>query len=310
MYSLVIHGGAGDLSKKAIKELTEKTGITDLEKRYETALKECCELGEKVLKNNGSAKDAVLQCISFMENNELFNAGKGSSANCKKKFRLEASIMNGKDGSYGACALINKVKNPIKLAEKIMSSKKVAKFIGGSHATYKLAKEYDLETVSPRYFRSKYRTKLNNINKHHNYGTVGAVALDTFGNIVAGTSTGGLFEKEKGRIGDTAIPNISTFADNKIGGISLTGKGEYIIKKAIAYDIIARMKYKNISMEKAIKEILPQLEKNNVGIIGIDAKTGKTSMNFNTKRMFRGNIENSKSLNNRKKQNIPNIAIW
>lgn len=318
MYSLVIHGGAGDLTKKAIEEIKNKTGIPDLEDRYKIALKECCEIGKDILKKKGSAKKAVLACITYMENNELFNAGKGSSANSKNKYRLEACIMDGKDGSFGACTLVNKVKNPILLADKIMESKNVAKFIGGSDATYKLAKKYKLETVSPRYFNSKYRTDLNNINKDHNYGTVGAVAKDMNGNIVAGTSTGGLYNKEKGRIGDTPIVNISTFADNKIGGVSLTGKGEYIMKHAIGYDIIARMKYKKISMDKAINEILPKLEKNNVGIIGIDAKSGITNMKFNTKRMFRGSVNNKISEKQNKIQmfsgkvnedNI-NIQIW
>ena len=275
MYSLVIHGGAGDLSKKAVKEVNKITGYTDVEKEYKKALKECCELGENILENGGTAKDAVIDCITFMENHELFNAGKGSSPNKKNKFRLEAAIMDGKDGSYGACALINKVKNPIQLANKIMISDDKAKFVGGNKETYKLAKKYNLKTVPWRYFRSEYRNQLNNINSKHNYGTVGAVAMDQLGNIVAGTSTGGLYNKEKGRIGDTPIINISTYANNKIGGISLTGKGEYILKHAIAHDIISKMKYKKISMEKAIKELLPELKKNNVGIIGIDAKNGE-----------------------------------
>lgn len=316
MYSLVIHGGAGDLSKKAVKEVNKITGHQDIEEEYKKALTECCEIGENILKRNGTAKEAVVACITYLENNELFNAGKGSSPNRKNKFRLEASIMDGKDCSYGSCALINKVKNPIQLAEKIMTSEDTGKFIGGSYATYKLAKKHKLETVSSKYYKSKYRTKLNNINSKHNYGTVGAVAMDTNGNIIAGTSTGGLFNKDRGRIGDTAVINISTYANNQIGGLSLTGKGEYILKHAIAYDIIARMKYKKISMSKAISELLPTLEKNNVGIIGIDAKTGDCNMKFNTTRMFRGSV-NSNSSNVEKQfqastsqnKNI-NIGIW
>ena len=314
MYSLVIHGGAGDLSKKAIKEVNKITGHQDIEEEYKKALTECCKIGENILKSKGTAKDAVLACITYLENNELFNAGKGSSPNRKNKFRLEASIMDGKDGSYGSCALINKVKNPIQLADKIMTSEDTCKFIGGSYATYKLAKKHKLEIVASKYYKSKYRNQLNNINSKHNYGTVGAVAMDMSGNIVAGTSTGGLFNKDRGRIGDTAVINISTYANNQIGGLSLTGKGEYILKHAIAYDIIARMKYKKISMEKAILELLPTLEKNNVGIIGIDAKTGKVSMNFNTTRMFRGYVssntnQSDKQLQSSISQNI-NVGIW
>jgi L-asparaginase / beta-aspartyl-peptidase len=315
MYSLVIHGGAGDLTKSAIKRINVETNKINLEKEYKNALEECCKIGENILRRRGCATDAVLECIKYMENNELFNAGKGSSANYKNKFRLEATIMDGREGDYGSCTLINKVKNPICLAEKIMNSDNTAKFIGGSKATQRLAKKYKLETVSSRYYKSSYRTKLNNINKDHNYGTVGAVAMDVNGNIVAGTSTGGLFEKEKGRIGDTPIVNISTFADNKIGGLSLTGKGEYIMKKAVAYDIIARMKYRKISMTKAVEETLKTLDKNNVGIIGIDAKNGNTIMKFNTKRMFRGSVVNNKKSIKQctatvSNTNNINIEIW
>ena len=299
MYKLVIHGGAGDLSKKVFNKIN-KIFKNDIEKKYEDALKECCNIGEKILENNGSAKKAVIECITYLENNELFNSGKGSSCDIKNRYRLEACIMDGKDLSYGSCALINRVKNPIKLADKIMTSKNISKFIAGTDETYNIAKKNNLDLVRETYYKSNYRTKLNKINKDHNYGTVGVVALDKKGNIVAGTSTGGLYNKELGRIGDTAIPNISTFADNKYGGISLTGKGEYIIKKTIAYDIIARMKYKNISMKKALNELNNELEKNKFGVIGIDKINNECCTYFNTKRMFRGVVD---------KKNV-NVAIW
>ena len=279
---IVIHGGAG-WSKGKNKQ--EQDAI-------KMGLKEALDRGFHVLESGGSSLDAVEIAISALEDNPLFNAGRGSVYTKDEKQEMDASIMNGKDQDAGAVASVSRVKNPIKLARYIMEHTKHVLMAG--QGAEKIAKQGKLELVDPSYFYSEEKLKRVRKQKAKEIGTVGALAMDKSGNITAGTSTGGMTNKLPGRIGDSPIIGAGTWAQNNVCGVSGTGHGEYFIRYNVAREICARMEYLDLSVGEAASQVIGQLTAMGVngGVIVLD-KNGKISMEFNTDGMARA-YRNSK----------------
>lgn len=277
---LVIHGGAGNISRDNIPD-----SITTL---YTEALNQVLAAGNTILMNNGSALEAVEATIKLMEDNPLFNAGKGSVLNMKGEVENDASIMDGSTLKAGAVSGVQGIKNPISLARLVKDSTKHVMLSG--EGANQFASEMQVDTASQDYFiterRRAYYQKL--INKK--FGTVGCVALDNNGNIAAGTSTGGMMMKQWGRVGDSPIIGAGTYANSHFAGVSCTGHGEYFIKNVVAYDVIALMEYKQMSLEEATSFIIHEklaIQQAKGGLIALD-RNGNVSMEFNTPGMFRG----------------------
>ena len=238
-FGIVIHGGAGTILKKNMSD--------EKEQQYKAKLKEAIQVGYEILKNNGTSIDAVEKSIIVLENSPLFNAGKGSVFSNRKKNEMDASIMCGKTLNAGAVSGVTNVKNPISLALAVMNQSEHVMLSNKGAESF--AKVQGLKIVDSTYFftESRYRSLLNTV-KTEKYGTVGAVALDKFGNLSSGTSTGGMTNKKWGRIGDSPIIGAGTYANNKTCAISSTGWGEFFIRGVIAYDISAMMEYQNLRL--------------------------------------------------------------
>ena len=289
-YALIIHGGAGDGSLSIFKNIEKKFNYSNLENKYHDSLKECLLIGDKILKNNGSAIDAVTECIKYLENNELFNAGKGAVSNCEGNIFHDSCIVDGKTKDFGATCLTNNVKNPIELSKNLMLDESI--MIAGNDASEKYCNKFNLPLTNSTYFKSEYRNSLAKFN--NDLGTVGVVALDKNNNICAGTSTGGRQNKKVGRIGDTPLIGVSTIADNNFLGISCTGNGEEIIKQNTASQILYRCKFKNETLKQSIDNTLNEIN-GSCGIIGIN-KEGDVYFKSNTERMYTGYISSKEEL--------------
>ena len=283
-YSLVIHGGAGSATK-------DMEIITAREAVLSTAL----DKGSLILSNGGTSLDAVETVIRILEDSPLFNAGKGAVLTATSTNELDATIMDGSTRACGAAGGVTTVKNPISLARLVMTETRHILLAAEGADVFAASLEHPkIDIVSPEYFRTEHQVKrLERTQKQtemkdsDKMGTVGCVALDSHGNLAAGTSTGGLVNKKHGRIGDSPIVGAGTFADNSTCGISCTGVGEDFIRNAVAYDVTARMLYKRQRMEKAVEDILRRDDYPvRGGIIGIDHK-GRITMQFNTAGMSR-----------------------
>ena len=238
------------------------------------------------MQEGGTSLDAVETVIRFFEDDSLFNAGRGAVFTSEGKNELDASIMDGRDLSSGAVAGVTTIKNPIVLARLVMEKTPHVLFAG--EGADKLGKELGVEIVKPSYFFTYKRyedlkKKFRNVK-----GTVGCVAMDQFGNIAAGTSTGGLTGKMPGRVGDSPLINCGTYANNKTCGVSATGEGELFIKNTIAYQISALMDFKGYTLQQATEEVIFNiLPEGSGGVISAD-KDGNYAMTFNTPSMLRG----------------------
>jgi L-asparaginase / beta-aspartyl-peptidase len=291
-YALVIHGGAGNITPQNLP--------VDKASQFEAKLTEVLRHGDSILKAGGTSLDAVESCIRMMEDCPLFNAGKGAVFNAEGKNELDAAIMDGKTGLAGAVAGVTIIRNPISAARAVMEKSEHVMLAGKGAETF--ASEQGLEIVPPEYFFTQPRwdsyqkakliaDSIDNLDKKH--GTVGCVALDKYGNLAAGTSTGGMTMKKYGRIGDSPIIGAGTYADNKTCAVSATGHGEFFIRNVAAYDISALMKYKNLSLKEAADEVVMIKLKNlggDGGIIAVD-NSGNIAMPFNTSGMFRGFVK-------------------
>ena len=284
-FAIVVHGGAGTILKKNMSD--------EMELAYKLKLEEAINAGYNILEKNGSSKDAVEQTIKILENSELFNAGKGSVLSNKGVVEMDASIMNGQNLNAGAISGIKTIKNPISAARLVMEKSEHV-FLSGEGAE-EFARLQGLDIINNEYFITKTRLKsLLNAKKRdsikdNKFGTVGCVAIDKFGNITSGTSTGGMTNKKWNRIGDVPIIGAGTYANNNTCGISSTGWGEYFIRNVVAYDISSQIEYKKISIDLAAKNTLKKVKDlgGNGGVIGID-KNGNILMDFNTEGMYRG----------------------
>jgi len=293
--ALVLHGGAGTILKENM--------TPEMEQQYIHVLDSALTVGYQILENDGESIDAVTAVIMILENSPLFNAGKGAVLTNEETNELDASIMDGATLNAGAVAGVKTVKNPILLAKEVMlNSPHVMMAREGAEL---FAQEQGLELVDPSYFFVQNRLDaLNRVKEKEQqeqtaatndskFGTVGCVALDKKGNIVAGTSTGGMTNKRWGRIGDSPIIGAGTYANNATCGVSATGWGEFFIRGVVAYDIAALMEYKGLSLKEAarivIQEKLPKLGGDG-GIIALD-NHGNVTMEFNTAGMFRAAID-------------------
>ena len=281
--AIVIHGGAGIILKEDISKSKEDSIINKLN--------EAVSMGWGLLKDGESSELAVIETIKILEDSPLFNAGKGSVFNSDGKVENDASIMRGNDLNAGASSGTSNVKNPITLAADVMNHSEHV-FLSGKGAE-KFAKERNLEIVENEYFHTEFRfNQLLDKKEEKKYGTVGCVAIDVDGNIVAGTSTGGTTNKKWGRIGDSPIIGAGTYANNNTCGISSTGSGEYFIRTVAAYQVSSLLENRNYDLTKAMSKVIyEKIGKigGDGGMIGID-KNSNISMEFNTPGMYRAYV--------------------
>lgn len=303
--ALAIHGGAGTILK------SEMTAA--LEKEYRAGLENALRKGFAVLEANGSSLDAVETAVVELENFPLFNAGKGSVFTHEGKNEMDAAIMDGENLKAGAVAFLQNVKNPIKLARLVMERTEHCLLAG--EGANEFAHEMKVEFAPDEYFFTEHRylqllkaieagrvqldhsseeeqkNPKSKIANPKSFGTVGAVACDACGNLAAATSTGGMTNKKFGRIGDTPIIGAGTYAENGVCAVSCTGHGEFFMLGVTAFDVAARMKYKNSSLENASNEAIERLTeiKGEGGFVAVDA-FGNVVLPFNSGGMYRGFI--------------------
>ena len=286
---LAIHGGAGDAAKGADTRV------------HEQALREIASAGHALLAAGKSALDTVEQMVMQLEECPLFNAGIGAVLNREGTPELDAAIVNGANRACGAVAGVARVKSPIQLARAVMERSPHVLFMGaGAEA---LARELGLPEVTPDYFITEER--FHQLKDAHRkgvialdhddmtgdtgaFGTVGAVARDRNGHLAAATSTGGLTNKHPGRIGDTPLPGVGTFADDATVALSCTGTGESFIRTCFGYHVHARMAFSKFSLDQACEEALAEVKRfgGRGGCIAID-HSGVIALPFNSKVMFR-----------------------
>ena len=293
-YAIVVHGGAGALDSAFVDEQR----IEGMREGIRAAL----TAGERELKAGGSAVDAVLASVTSLEDNPIFNAGRGSVLAADRRHYLDAGIMRGSDLACGAVASLSTVKNPILLANEIMRSRKEI-LIAGEHGDL-IARELGIELVDNSYFTTDYRLKrlehalqrgemeLDHGNTFdEKKGTVGAVALDRKGELISASSTGGMTAKHPGRIGDSSLVGAGLYASHSSAAISCTGVGEIILRHNLAGRVSSLISDGGRSLQEAsdymIHEILP---KGSAGLIAID-RFGNVVMPFNSKGMARGMLK-------------------
>jgi beta-aspartyl-peptidase (threonine type) len=306
-YTLAIHGGAGNIHP----------GMMDaaLEAKYNEGLKAALDSGTKVLADGGSAMDAVAEAIKELENNILFNAGRGSVFTKKGLHEMDAALMDGATLNAGSVAGVRNIKNPILLAREVMLHSGHVMLSGSGAADFALSRGF--EFTPDTYFFNKERydqwveirdsdfTQLDHkgdnlkgpaaaavpaaANPDHKFGTVGAAAMDVHGNLAAGTSTGGMTNKRFGRVGDSPVVGAGTYANNKTCAISCTGHGEYFLRGVVAYDVSCLMEYKGLSLHDAcnmvVKDKLVSMGGEG-GMIAVDAR-GNYEFCFNSAGMYR-----------------------
>jgi beta-aspartyl-peptidase (threonine type) len=309
-YVLVIHGGAGTILKKNM--------TPERETAYKQGLQKALDAGNAILAKGGSALDAVEAAVRIMEDNPLFNAGKGAVFTNEGKNELDAAIMDGSTLKAGSIASVTRIKNPISTARKVMERSEHVMLIG--QGAEKFGEANGAEMVDPSYFFTQERwhglqkarkadslkqaidttTKHKSAvrqpeNRDNKYGTVGAVALDNQGNLAAATSTGGMTNKRFGRVGDAPIIGAGTYADNNTCAISGTGWGEFFIRLVMAKSVSDRMELAGQTLSDAANEMimkkLPALGGDG-GLIGVD-KNGNITMPFCTEGMYRGYVKSN-----------------
>ncbi len=297
-FTIAIQGGAGTILK---------TNMTpELEAAYMQALGEALDVGYKELEKGGTSEEAVLLAVMKMEDNFLFNAGRGSVFTKKGEHEMDASIMRGSDLAAGAVAGVKNICNPVVLAMEVMEHSDHV-FLSGQGAM-EFALDRNIEIAPDSYFFSQFRYEqwrsvrdsdsyaldhnihgIETLMKDKKFGTVGAVACDANGNVAAATSTGGMTNKKYNRVGDTPVIGSGTYANNKTCAISCTGHGEFFIKAVAAYDVSCLMEYKGFSLQQAMEEVV--MDKlvaigGEGGMVGVDP-LGNAAMIFNSEGMYR-----------------------
>ena len=295
-FAIAIHGGAGTILRSAM--------TPEKEIAYQDGLKAAIISGESILKKGGTSFDAVEAAIRTLEDNPLFNAGKGAVFTHNGKHEMDASIMSGLDLSAGAVAGVQNIKNPISLARAVKEQSEHVLLAGAGAIEFakKTKAEFmpdDYFFVQLRYDQLQQALKSDSIVMDHTlpddkkFGTVGAVALDVHGNLAAGTSTGGMTNKKHGRVGDTPIIGAGTYANNKTCAISCTGHGEFFIRSVVAYDISCLIEYKGLSLKDAcdlvVKKKLVEIGCEG-GLIALDGK-GNIELPFNSEGMYRASLK-------------------
>lgn len=298
--TLVIHGGAGNITPAIMNK--------EQEDEYHNGLKTALNAGYAILNSGGTALDAVVAAISSLEDNPLFNAGRGAVFTKKGLNEMDAAIMDGSNLAAGAVAGVRNIKNPIKLAREVMLHSGHVFLSGKGAGEFALTQGIEMKPDSYFFNKSRYDQwveirdsdfyqldhKEDNLkgplpNTDHKFGTVGAAACDAHGNLAAGTSTGGMTNKRFGRIGDSPVIGAGTYANNKTCAISCTGHGEYFLRAVVAYDVSCLMEYKGLSLHDAcnvvIKDKLVKMGGEG-GLIAVDAQ-GNYDFCFNSAGMYR-----------------------
>lgn len=298
-FTITIHGGAGTILKQ---DLTPQ-----LEQLYLSGLQQAQDAGFAILENGGTALNAVVAAVVSLENNILFNAGKGSVFTKNGEHEMDAAVMEGKNLLAGAVAGVKNIANPVELALAVMQQSNHV-FLSGQGAV-EFAKQQNINMMPDDYFFSQFRYNqwqavsnsdtymldhnisiAETILKDKKFGTVGAAACDKYGNIAAATSTGGMTNKQYNRIGDTPVIGSGTYANNNTCAISCTGHGEMFLRAVAAYDVSCLMEYKNLSLTDAMQIVVNEkLMKINGegGMVGVD-NAGNFAMIFNSEGMYRG----------------------
>ena len=293
-FALVIHGGAGTLTRESMPPAIEKA--------YRDTLSIALQRGYDILARGGTSLDAVEAAIRILEDSPLFNAGKGAVFTSAGTNELDASIMDGRTLAAGSVAAVQRVRNPISLARLVMEKSPHVMMVGPGAEEF--ARIQNVELVPPYYFWTERRWKQYETEKRpadsarrsrgslgeRKFGTVGAVALDKAGNLAAGTSTGGTSMKRYGRVGDTPIIGAGTYANNASCAVSGTGDGEFFIRNNVAADICARVRYTGVSIAQAAEDVVMKVlvsQRGGGGVIAMDPR-GNIATPFNTSGMYRG----------------------
>ena len=284
-WTLLIHGGAGVMRRA---EMTP-----DMDAAYRAGLNDALEAGSKVLASGGLAVDAVEAAVRVLEDNPNFNAGRGAVLTREGVAELDASIMDGRDRKAGAVAQVRTVKNPIRAARMVMEATGRVMFAG--EAVDEMAAKAGLEIVPPEYFVTPRRldalkrAMAGNWEPMDRHGTVGAVAMDSKGNLAAATSTGGMNAKPPGRVGDSPVIGAGTYAENASCAVSATGDGEYFIRASVARMICARVQMQGMSAEQAAQATLDEVKAlGGTGGVIVLSHDGSVALSMNTEGMFRG----------------------
>ncbi|MDR5735229.1 isoaspartyl peptidase/L-asparaginase [Caballeronia sp. LZ025] len=301
---IAIHGGAGTILRSAMN--------ADAEARYHAALAGVLRASERILAGGGRALDAVTEAVRLLEDCPLFNAGHGAVFTAAGTHELDASIMDGATLQAGAISCVTHLKNPVLAARRVLEVSEHVMFTAAGAEAFAL--EQGLEFVEPLYFhtdaryqqwlkaRGTSRTLLDHdaasqatdeddpLDPTKKFGTVGAVALDANGHLAAATSTGGVTNKQAGRVGDAPLIGAGCYANDATCAVSTTGTGEMFIRMLAAYDVSAQMAYRGVTLEEAARDVvmhkLPRIDGRG-GLIAVDAK-GNVTLPFNTEGMYRG----------------------
>lgn len=301
-WALVIHGGAGTISRDMDDEIRQL---------YEQGLENALQAGQEVLQDGGESLDAVEAVLMVLEDDSLFNAGRGAVYTNEARHELDASIMDGSNLEAGAITAVTTVKNPIRLAREVKQGSRHILFAADGAEAF--ADETDVERVDNSYFNTQRRYESlqnalssNDMNSENPYdgqdlGTVGAAALDQNGNLAAGTSTGGLTNKKFGRVGDVPIIGASTYANNNTCAVSTTGAGEEFMRNVVSKQVSTLIEYADHTLEEAVNHVLHErLEPGDGGIIAVD-NSGNIVANFTSEGMYRGSADSEGEFE---------VAIW
>jgi beta-aspartyl-peptidase (threonine type) len=290
MHAIAIHGGAGAIPSVALDK--------DADSPYRASLAAALDAGYETLDGGGSSLDAVTLAVRMLEDDPLFNAGKGAALTRDGWAELDAAVMDGRMQRAGAVASVRHVRNPVELARRVMEKSRHVLLVADGAEEFAL--EEGLALVPNTYFRTDERkSQLESERQGRSVsdifpgtqGTVGAVALDRHGNLAAATSTGGMTNKRQGRVGDSPIVGAGTYAKNGVCAVSATGHGEIFIRAVAAYHICAAVEYRGLDLETAVRELVHEkiraLGGGGGGVIAVDA-AGHIAMDFSTQGMFRG----------------------
>ena len=288
-FALVIHGGAGTISPEQITPALER----DLRAGLERSL----EAGRGILRGGGSSLDAVTAAVRVLEDDPLFNAGRGAVFTSAGTHEMDAAIMEGRTLMAGAVGSVKRVKNPILLARAVMEKSPHVLLAGTGAEDF--ARELGHEIVDDKYFYTEQRWQAlervrnaGNLSDQDRHGTVGAVALDQAGNLAAATSTGGNTNKLPGRIGDTPIIGAGTYANNATCAVSATGDGEFFIRVVAAHDLAALLEYRGMTLAEAGQTVIEKIGRlgGTGGLIAVD-RAGNIALPFNTTGMYRAFVD-------------------
>jgi beta-aspartyl-peptidase (threonine type) len=297
--ALAIHGGAGTVAPERM--------TPELERNLRAGLQRALDAGNAILQSGGPSLDAVVAAVRVMEDDPLFNAGRGAVFTSAGTHEMDAAIMDGKTLKAGSVGGVKRVKNPIMLARCVMDKSPHVMFVGEGAELF--AEEVDVEMVDEKYFYTEERwAALQRVQKaeaearasgkefaisdQDRHGTIGAVALDQSGNLAAATSTGGNTNKRPGRVGDTPIIGAGTYANNDTCAMSATGDGEYFMRLVAGHEISALMEHRAMSLGKAAQLVIDKVTElgGAGGLIAMD-RSGAISLPFNTAGMYRGSID-------------------